>query len=156
MLVSKNQIDLELIKGRINQSFTWLSKSHSPFQRSQRLSFISYPDLALFGRSVYSIKVSLNNWNWGWTRQSSSSFLLSIEFKLWLIWFCFISLCDWSRKRAPLFQPIRCELVARWLAVLTLSSHWQLKVFSFLLIGCCDDFGLVLQHSIEKRSKKFT
>ena len=34
MLVSKNQIDLELIKGRVNQSFTWLSKSHSPFQRS--------------------------------------------------------------------------------------------------------------------------
>lgn len=26
-------------------------------------------------------------------------------------------------------------------------SHWQLEISSFVLIGCCDDFALVLQHS---------
>ena len=32
-----------------------------------------------------------------------------------------------------------------------LSSHW-LYSYSFLLIGRCDYFGLVLRHSIKKRS----
>lgn len=26
-------------------------------------------------------------------------------------------------------------------------SHWQLEIFSLVLIGCCDNFALVLQHS---------
>ena len=39
--------------------------------------------------------------------------------------------------------------------VFTLSSHWLLKVFSCLFIGCCDYLGLVLRHSIEKRFVSF-
>ena len=39
--------------------------------------------------------------------------------------------------------------------VFALSSHWLLKVFSCLSIGCCDYLGLVLRHSIEKRFVSF-
>ena len=39
--------------------------------------------------------------------------------------------------------------------VFALSSHWLLKVFSCLPIGCCDYLGLVLRHSIEKRFVSF-
>ena len=58
--------------------------------------------------------------------------------------------CDWSRKLAPFSQPIRCKLksTTTWspafsralgrVVVFTLSSHWLLKVFSSLLIGCCN------------------
>ena len=70
-----------------------------------------------------------------------------------LHWFCFTSLCDWSKKLVLLSQPIRCktktnsDLVVRVfraldsLAVFTLSSHWLSKIFCFLLIGRCDYFG---------------
>ena len=79
---------------------------------------------------------------------------------------CFTSLCDWFRKLAQLSQPIRCktktnhDLVARVFPrlgslVFALSSHWLLKVFSCLSIGCCDYLGLVLRHSIEKRFVSF-
>ena len=36
-----------------------------------------------------------------------------------------------------------------------LSSHWLLKVFSSLPIGCYDYIGLDLRHSIEKRFVSF-
>ena len=37
-----------------------------------------------------------------------SSVKSSVESNLRLHWFFYISLCDWSRKLAPLCQPIRC------------------------------------------------
>ena len=70
-------------------------------------------------------------------------------------------LCDWSRKLAPLSQPIRCktytnhDLVTcvfprfRQFGNFSFSSHWLLKVFSFLLIGRWDYFGFGFRHSIE-------
>ena len=63
---------------------------------------------------------------------------------------------DWYRKLAPLSQPIRCEtktnsdLVTHvssclrpstLLHVFTLSSHWLLVIFIFVLIGRCVYFG---------------
>ena len=39
--------------------------------------------------------------------------------------------------------------------VFALSSHWLLKVFSSLPIGCYDYIGLDLRHSIEKRFVSF-
>ena len=41
------------------------------------------------------------------------------------------------------------------LIVSNLSSHWLLKLFSFHLIGRCDNFVLVLRPSIEKREVSF-
>ena len=42
----------------------------------------------------------------------------------------------------------------RHLLVFALSSHWFFGIFPFVLIGRCDNFGLVYAgHSIEKRSK---
>ena len=64
---------------------------------------------------------------------ASNNFQLSVASYLGLHWFCFTSLCDWSRKLTPSSQPI-------WF-VFTLSSHWLLRIFLFLLIGFCDYFG---------------
>ena len=72
-----------------------------------------------------------------------------------LHWFCFTSLCDWSRKLTPLSQPIRCktktkhDLLARVFPRFRmfgrfLSFHWPLQVFSFHRIGRRDYFGFVL------------
>ena len=67
--------------------------------------------------------------------------------------FAFNSLCDWSRKLAPLSKPKNATLkpiTSRSLSfsralgssfVFSLGSHWLVKVFSFLLIGRCDYFG---------------
>ena len=41
------------------------------------------------------------------------------------------------------------------LIVSNLSIHWLLKLFSFHLIGRCDNFVLVLRPSIEKREVSF-
>ena len=85
----------------------------------------------------------------------------SVKINPRLHWFFFTSLCDQSRKIASASQPIRCktktnrDLVTRalgGLVTLTLSSHWILKVFFFLTIGCGDFFGFALRHSIEKCS----
>ena len=67
----------------------------------------------------------------------------------------FISNCDWSRKLVPLFQPIGCktktnhdyshELVVRVFPRFSQFGCFYFKfslVFSFLLSGRCDYFGL--------------
>ena len=79
-----------------------------------------------------------------------SNFQLSVKSNPGLHWFCFTILCGWSIKLAPPSQPIRCktktnrDLVTRVssrLHVFTLSSHWLLLIFIFVLIGRCDNFG---------------
>ena len=67
-----------------------------------------------------------------------SSFKLRVEINRKLSWSCFTSLCDWSRKLAPLSQPIRFkpktnrDLVThvfprfKQFACLFLSSHTSL------------------------------
>ena len=67
--------------------------------------------------------------------------------------FCFTSLCDWSRKLAPLNQTISAKLkpfttpsaafsrALRGLLVFTLSCHWLFKAFFVLLIGYFHFFG---------------
>ena len=40
---------------------------------------------------------------------SQSSFQLSVKKDPRLLQFCFISLCDWSRKLAPLSKPVKCR-----------------------------------------------
>ena len=57
-----------------------------------------------------------------------------------LLWFCFTSLCDWSKKLAPQSQPIKWKtktnlsLVTRvfplvkQVAPFTLSSYWLIMV----------------------------
>ena len=41
--------------------------------------------------------------------QSKSKFQLSVESNPWLNWFCLTTVCDWSRKFAPISQPIKCK-----------------------------------------------
>ena len=73
---------------------------------------------------------------------SQSNFQLSVESNPELSWVCFTLICDWSRKFAPLSQPIRCKTirsprVAALLAVclfFTLSSDWHSWIFFFLPI----------------------
>ena len=66
---------------------------------------------------------------------------------------CFTSLFNWSRKIAPLFQPIRSktrinqDLVLLVFPRFTSSSYWLLKILPFLPIGFCD--------TAEKRSSAF-
>ena len=68
-----------------------------------------------------------------------------------MLYFCFASLCDWSRKPVPLSQPIRFKPTTATLS-LTFSrvkSDSLIVVefllapckISFALIGCCDYFG---------------
>ena len=67
-------------------------------------------------------------------------FQLNVERNPGLHWFCFTLLCDWSRKLAPLYQPITTWLLAfscapeGWL-VFILSSDWLLPIFPLVLIG---------------------
>ena len=80
--------------------------------------------------------------------------LKSVKSDLALLWFCFTSLCYWSRKLAPLSQPIRfttkskCDAVARvfprfrQFAAFTLSLHWLPRIFFLFLICRWDNFGL--------------
>ena len=65
-------------------------------------------------------------------------------------WFRFTPLCDWSR------QPVRCKTKTNYILVTRVFPRFllwvfigSLRVFSFLLIGRCDNFGLVLQHSLK-------
>ena len=58
--------------------------------------------------------------------------------------YLYTSLCDWSKRIASLSQPIRCKTKTNPREVgwfFTLSSHWLINVFSFLLSGFCDNFG---------------
>ena len=81
-----------------------------------------------------------------------SNFQLSVENNLGLPWFCFTSLCDWSRILAPLCQPIRCktksnhDLVAR---VFPRFEHFVCFYFDFLLaligIFLSSEWPLLLQ-----------
>ena len=69
--------------------------------------------------------------------------------------FYFTSVCDWSSQSASLSQPIRRktetnhDLVVHVLSFLrgsdnfTLSFHWLLQVFSFLMNDLCDNFTWV-------------
>ena len=65
-------------------------------------------------------------------------------------WFRFTPLCDWS------CQPIRCKTNTNYVLVTRVFPRFllwvfigSLRVFSFLLIGHCYNFGLVLQHSLK-------
>ena len=71
-----------------------------------------------------------------------------------LHWVCFTALCDWSRKLAPPSQPIRYKTIqlpiATWLLAFTrawgrlhaftLTSHWLLVIFPFVLIIRSGDY----------------
>ena len=82
-----------------------------------------------------------------------SNFQWSIERNPGLLCFSFTALCDCSQKLVPLSQPIICQTktnhdlslifscACNSLVGFSLSSHWLLKVFSFLQIGCCDYIG---------------
>ena len=79
-----------------------------------------------------------------------------LVFPQYVLRFCFTTLCDWSRKLAPLSQPIRCKTrtnrdlvtsISRargGLRVFILSPHWLILIFTVVLIGCCDVCGVVL------------
>ena len=75
-------------------------------------------------------------------------FQLNVERNPGLHWFCFTLLCDWSRKLAPLYQPITTWLLAFscapegwlvffyfefWLAPsdISLSSDWPVMILWF-------------------------
>ena len=67
---------------------------------------------------------------------------------LGLRWFWFTSLFDWSKKNSQHFlcqsdanHDLVTRIFPRFLVGFTLSSHWLLKVLSFLLISWCDYFG---------------
>ena len=45
--------------------------------------------------------------------ESKSKFQLSVESNPWLDWFCLTTVCDWSRKFAPISQPIKCKTKIR-------------------------------------------
>ena len=78
---------------------------------------------------------------------------MSDESKPRLLWFCFTSFCDWSRKLAPLSQPIRYktetsqELVARVFprfaqsACLYFEFSLKIKGIFLLVIGYYNYFG---------------
>ena len=48
---------------------------------------------------------------------------MNVDSRSELLWFCFTTLCDWLKKRAPPTQPIRCktktnpDFLARFLAL---------------------------------------
>ena len=91
-----------------------------------------------------------------------SNIQLSVQSNLGLHRFSFTLLCDWSRKLALLFQPIRRNiksnhgLVVRAFGGLVgfiLSSHWLLNAFSHLLIGRWHYFGFGFMTLNRKGSK---
>ena len=66
--------------------------------------------------------------------------------------FTFTSLCDWSKTLTPLNQSdAKLKPITTWsppfsraldsLVFLTSGSHWLFQVFSFLLIGLCDNLA---------------
>ena len=79
-----------------------------------------------------------------------NNFQLSVENNPGQLWFSFSSLYDWSRKLAPLSQPINFKTKSnrdsvtrvfprfmQFATVFTLISHWLVVMFSFM-IGCCE------------------
>ena len=86
-----------------------------------------------------------------------------------LFWFCLTRLCDWLTKFAPLSQPMRSKsktnLVRRshvfssaWrrLHAFASSSDWSIVLFTFLVIGRSNNFGLVLRHSDPVHTNAFS
>ena len=91
---------------------------------------------------------------------SQSSFQLSVKKDPRLLQFCFISLCDWSRKLAPLSKPVKCRYekpISSWSVAFSRAST-RLIVFDFsldrddvdlfFLTGGCDYFGYVGRQSL--------
>ena len=108
-------------------------------------------------------------------------FQLFAESNQWLLCFSFTpsssskfhsptwtSLCDWSRKVTPPSQLISCKTktLTTWSSAFScalgslvgfiLRSHWLVMVFRFFWVAYVDVIilGLVLQHSIEKRTNQ--
>ena len=62
-----------------------------------------------------------------------------------LLWFCFTSLCDWSRWKTKTKHDLLARVFPRYrMFGRFLSFHWPLQVFSFHRIGRRDYFGFVL------------
>ena len=74
-------------------------------------------------------------------------FQFSVIRNPWLLLFSYTSFCGWFKKVAPSSQIIRCPpktnpalatcifLHLKYFGYFSLSSHWLLKIFSFLLVG---------------------
>ena len=85
---------------------------------------------------------------------TKNDFQLNVESYPGSHWFCFTSLCDWSRDLAPLSQPIKSKTKAnldsvahvfprfRQLDCFYLELSLVLKIFSSPLIGRCYYFSL--------------
>ena len=91
---------------------------------------------------------------------SQSSFQLSVKKDPRLLQFCFISLCDWSRKLAPSLNQSNAGTKnqshlgqSRFPALppgcMFLMSHWTVMMLTFFfLTGGCDCFGYVGRQSL--------
>ena len=55
-----------------------------------------------------------------------NNFKLSVKSNPGLLWFCFVSLCDWSRKLVPLSQPIRFKTKT--------NESWSFVFFTFQIV----------------------
>ena len=93
--------------------------------------------------------------NPAWTGLTSFKAYPSIAKNPGFLWFFLTLLCDWSRKLTPSSQASWCKThtpIMTWspvfscalvgLLLFTLISHWLFRIFFFLLIGCCEYFGL--------------
>ena len=61
-----------------------------------------------------------------------SNFQFSVENNPGLLWFYLTLLCDWSRKFAPLSEPIRFKTkINRDLVTLVFLRLWQVVVINF-------------------------
>lgn len=80
-----------------------------------------------------------------------------------VIWNCFTSKCDWSRKLAPHSQSVNFKSKAQWLGHSRFPRFMQFACFYsecslaprdvfLVLIGCCDCFSSGFKGSLEKRS----
>ena len=100
---------------------------------------------------------------------SYCNFQFSVEYNPGLLWFCFISLCNWFRKLVSLSQPIRCKtkLASSRALVTCVFPRFDYMRFPALWLAClwvlrgslpCFRFAigitvvLVWRHSIEKSS----
>ena len=59
---------------------------------------------------------------------------------------------DAKLKPIPIWSPAFSRALG-WLVVRTLSSHWVLELFSFLVIGCCD--SLVFLYDTQSKSVRY-
>ena len=66
---------------------------------------ILYITFLFIGLEITVCAAKLSRVPAGWT----AFFQLNVESNPVLYWFCFTTLCDWSRKLAPPSQPIRCK-----------------------------------------------